>query len=43
MKAIADTGFLFDANARDMHHNWALSIAEQIFEFTTETSARLFR
>ena len=33
MKAIADTGFLVAfANARDMHHNWALSVAEQVTE-----------
>jgi len=33
MKAIADTGFLVAfANARDLHHNWALSVAEQMTE-----------
>ncbi|MDE0840253.1 MAG: pilus assembly protein [Kiritimatiellae bacterium] len=33
MKGIADTGFLVAfANARDMHHAWALAIADQISE-----------
>lgn len=33
MKAIADTGFLVAfANARDLHHNWALSVAGQVTE-----------
>jgi predicted nucleic acid-binding protein len=33
VKAIADTGFLVAvANARDMHHEWALGVAEQITE-----------
>ncbi len=33
MKAIADTGFLVAfANARDMHHDWALGVAEQVTE-----------
>lgn len=31
MKAIADTGFLVAfANARDLHHAWALDVAEQV-------------
>ena len=31
MTGIADTGFLVAfAHARDMHHDWALSVAEQI-------------
>jgi predicted nucleic acid-binding protein len=31
MKGIADTGFLVAfANARDMHHDWAVSIAQQV-------------
>ncbi len=33
VKAIADTGFLVAfAKARDMHHGWALSVAEQVTE-----------
>jgi predicted nucleic acid-binding protein len=33
VKGIADTGFLVAfANARDMHHDWALAIAQQITE-----------
>ena len=33
MKGIADTGFLVAfANARDMHHAWALDVAEQVTE-----------
>ena len=33
MKALADTGFLVAfANARDMHHDWALSVAAQVTE-----------
>lgn len=33
MKAIADTGFLVAfAKARDLHHGWALSVAEQVTE-----------
>ena len=33
MKAIADTGFLVAfANARDNHHDWALSVAAQVTE-----------
>jgi predicted nucleic acid-binding protein len=33
MKAIADTGFLVAfANARDLHHAWALDVAEQVTE-----------
>ena len=33
MKAIADTGFLVAfANARDMHHDWAVRVAEQVTE-----------
>jgi len=33
MKGIADTGFLVAfANRSDMHHDWAVSIAEQITE-----------
>ncbi len=33
MKAIADTGFLVAfANARDTHHRWAVSVAEQVTE-----------
>lgn len=33
MKAIADTGFLVAfANARDMHHAWALGVAGQVAE-----------
>jgi predicted nucleic acid-binding protein len=33
MKGIADTGFLVAfAKARDLHHNWALSVAEQVTE-----------
>jgi predicted nucleic acid-binding protein len=31
VKAIADTGFLVAfANARDLHHAWALDVAEQV-------------
>ena len=31
MRAIADTGFLVAfANARDLHHAWALDVAEQV-------------
>lgn len=31
MKGIADTGFLVAfANARDIHHRWAVSIAQQV-------------
>ena len=31
MKGIADTGFLVAfANARDIHHRWAMSIAQQV-------------
>lgn len=31
MKGIADTGFLVAfANARDIHHDWAVSLAQQI-------------
>jgi predicted nucleic acid-binding protein len=39
MKAIADTGFLVAfANARDLHHAWALDVAEQVTDplFTCE-------
>ena len=33
MKGIADTGFLVAfANARDLHHAWALDVAEQVTE-----------
>ena len=33
MKGIADTGFLVAfANARDRHHRWAVSIAQQVAE-----------
>lgn len=33
MKGIADTGFLVAfANARDIHHDWAVTVAEQITE-----------
>ena len=33
MKGIADTGFLIAlANARDLHHSWALRMAEQVTE-----------
>ncbi len=33
MRGIADTGFLVAlANARDLHHAWALDVAEQITE-----------
>ncbi len=33
MKAIADTGFLVAfANRRDLHHAWAVKIAEQVSE-----------
>lgn len=33
MRGIADTGFLVAfANARDLHHAWALDVAEQIIE-----------
>jgi uncharacterized protein len=33
VKAIADTGFLVAfANARDIHHAWALDVAEQVTE-----------
>ncbi|MBA3650471.1 MAG: pilus assembly protein [Chthoniobacterales bacterium] len=33
MKGIADTGFLVAfANARDRHHRWAVSVAEQVTE-----------
>ena len=33
MKGIADTGFLIAlANARDLHHSWALRVAEQVTE-----------
>jgi predicted nucleic acid-binding protein len=33
VKGIADTGFLVAfANARDMHHAWALDVAEQVTE-----------
>ena len=33
MKAIADTGFLVAfANARDHHHDWAMSVAGQVTE-----------
>ena len=33
MRGIADTGFLVAfANARDLHHSWALDVAEQITE-----------
>jgi predicted nucleic acid-binding protein len=33
MTGIADTGFLVAfANRRDMHHDWALSVAEQVTE-----------
>ena len=33
MKGIADTGFLVAfANARDLHHDWAVSIAQQVTE-----------
>jgi uncharacterized protein len=33
VKGIADTGFLIAlANARDLHHSWALRMAEQVTE-----------
>jgi predicted nucleic acid-binding protein len=33
MRGIADTGFLVAfANARDLHHAWALDVAEQVME-----------
>ena len=33
MRGIADTGFLVAfANARDLHHAWALDVAEQVTE-----------
>jgi uncharacterized protein len=33
MNGIADTGFLVAfANSRDLHHDWALAVAEQISE-----------
>ncbi len=33
MKGIADTGFLVAfANARDLHHDWAVSVAQQVTE-----------
>jgi uncharacterized protein len=33
VKGIADTGFLVAfANARDMHHDWAVAVAERITE-----------
>ncbi|NQU38454.1 MAG: pilus assembly protein [Lentisphaerae bacterium] len=33
MKGIADTGFLVAfANARDIHHEWAVAVAEQVTE-----------
>ena len=33
MKGIADTGFIIAfAKVRDMHHSWALGVAEQVTE-----------
>ena len=33
MRGIADTGFLVAfARSRDMHHEWAVSVAEQVTE-----------
>ena len=33
MKGIADTGFLVAfANARDLHHDWAVSVAQRVTE-----------
>ena len=33
MRGIADTGFLVAfASSRDMHHEWAVSVAEQVTE-----------
>jgi predicted nucleic acid-binding protein len=33
VKGIADTGFLVAfANARDLHHDWAVSVAQQVTE-----------